>query len=713
MCFSYQIDDGPIRNQNVFDNKELPDDLKQACEDGGVMFHAHNAEFEINIWNELCVPRYGWPAMPPERWLCTAAKAAYFSLPRSLKLAGEALGFDAMMKKSMEGNELMKRLATRRVTSEWQDNHDIGQGMLFDVEKYDFSRPSDEDIQALMDYCDQDVVAERAIDDALPEWPQQEIDLWRLTVKINTKGLPINIEDVDRARLVRDECVARLESELRRITARSPYPIKSIGQSEQIRQYLRQHPELADLPNMRKETLEEIDRTKIDGNTLRVLEIRDQIGMTSVSKLDAMLERTMPDGRARNCLMYYGAQATGRFSAKKIQPHNFPRGSHSIDEITEFRQQLVDHGPEYIVSHVDDPVQKISSSLRSFIEAKEGNHLIVSDFGAIEVCVISWLCNEKGDLEALRNGKDPYILQASSAYGVDKDDVTKDQRQLGKVAVLGCGFGMGDTSYVEQCKSYGLTVSVRQARPIVRSYRQTHPAIVGMWKECDAAALAAIKDPGETIMAGEHLAFTYEEKGYMPRLRVDLPSGRAINYLTPVIHNIVAPWTQGFEGVMEFDGREETLDLLAQMGVKFTEPNGRILDKVFVPAKRYNKVTKSDRIKKFQLSPVEPQEIESIRFKGLVANNPNLAWKSVYGALFVQHATQGTARDLLCDAMIRQDRYGFELIANVHDEIVAEEPIGSWSHNLQTFEEIMTTPPTWAPDCPVRVEGFEAVRYAK
>lgn len=99
-----------------------------------------------------------------------------------------------------------------------------------------------------------------------------------------------------------------------------------------------------------------------------------------------------------------------------------------------------------------------------------------------------------------------------------------------------------------------------------------------------------------------------------------------------------------------------------------------------------------------------------VTYKGM-----NLAhkWttKRTYSGDVCQSAVQAVARDMLCNAMIYLDRAGFPIVLHVHDEIMAEMPVGAG--RFKEFERIMSTPATWAQDCPIAVEGWVGTRYQK
>ena len=112
----------------------------------GITIVAHNAPFELAIWNHICVPRYGWPPLRPERTLCTMAMAYAMALPGSLENASAALGLT--QQKDMAGHRLMMQMSRPRAiepdgTVVWWD---------------DFDKQ-----MQLAEYCKQDVRTEQAL----------------------------------------------------------------------------------------------------------------------------------------------------------------------------------------------------------------------------------------------------------------------------------------------------------------------------------------------------------------------------------------------------------------------------------------------------------------------------------------------------------------------------------------------------------------------
>ena len=82
-----------------------------------------------------------------------------------------------------------------------------------------------------------------------------------------------------------------------------------------------------------------------------------------------------------------------------------------------------------------------------------------------------------------------------------------------------------------------------------------------------------------------------------------------------------------------------------------------------------------------------------------------------YGPKLVENIVQGTARDVLAQAMMRLSRHGFAIVMHVHDEAVLEVPVGVSS--VSDICDIMAEPVPWSGGLPLRADGYECDFYQK
>lgn len=186
-----------------------------------------------------------------------------------------------------------------------------------------------------------------------------------------------------------------------------------------------------------------------------------------------------------------------------------------------------------------------SDMLRRSLLAQDGYVCVNYDASQIEVRVNACLANQYDLLGVFKSGGDPYSFMASDIYGIPaeqiyhgakklKDPAADLQRQTGKVAVLGLGFGMGAAKLQTTAMTqYGIHLTTDQAKHITKVYRNKMHRIVNFWKECDSV-LAILADggrmyfggpDGQTFLAdGNRVLFGHRVPG------IRLPDGMWLNY---------------------------------------------------------------------------------------------------------------------------------------------------------------------------------------
>ena len=157
--------------------------------------------------------------------------------------------------------------------------------------------------------------------------------------------------------------------------------------------------------------------------------------------------------------------------------------------------------------------------LKQSILAPEGCTLIDADSAQIEARVLAWLAGQDDLTQAFRDGEDVYKKMASRIYGVKEEDVTKDQRFVGKTTILGAGYGMGAQKFQNQLQTFGFDMELSEARRVIKIYREANYKINELWRDAQrylqSATAFGLKDvlkiEDGTIILPSGLKLRYED----------------------------------------------------------------------------------------------------------------------------------------------------------------------------------------------------------
>lgn len=513
-CMAFCFDDEAIGIW-LEDEAKLSPTLHAHVQRGGIVV-AHNAAFELAIWNGVCVPKYGWPPLKAEQCRCTMAQAYAMSLPGSLDKASAALG--VAQRKDLAGARVMMQLAKPKLDGTFWKPED-------DPDKFN----------RLYEYCKQDVEVERALDERMMQLSDQEQRLWVLDQKINQRGIQVDIASIDAAMKVVEVEKARLDKEMLRVTG------GVVGKCTEVQLLVKwiktQGVELKGLA--KADVIDALKLEDVPAAVRKALMLRQEAAKSSTAKLIAMKNRASKDGRVRGTLQYHGA-STGRWAGRGIQVQNFPRPrpgtkpKHIDDMFTHLRDR------DYIDMCYGPVLDAMADCLRGMIVAKPGYELIAMDFSAIEARVLAWLAGEEKVLDIFRTHGKIYEHAAAGIYNKKIEEVNKDERQIGKVAVLALGYGGGVGAFQSMARVYGVKVADDKADEIKKAWRESHKRIVRYWYDLEGAAINAV-DLGVVCKAGpigRQIAFV--KKGSF--LWCKLPNGRVLCYPYPVVKDTPTPW---------------------------------------------------------------------------------------------------------------------------------------------------------------------------
>lgn len=479
----------------------------------GGLLSAWNANFERTIWNNIMTGRYQWPDTRINQWRCTMAQASAMGLPRALGQAAAVLGVEEQKDKA--GAALMLRMARpRKVNADgtvtWWNTKDK--------------------VEALVAYCRQDVRTELSVAEVLNAMPDSERRLYQLDQRINDRGVKVDRDLIERVSKLANSASENIDAEIKRLTNGQ---VKAATNAMDLTAWLRGYD--LNVTSVDKQTVARM--LNIDGLhpiIKQVLKLRQDGAKSSTAKYDAMVNAADADDRMRGLLMYHGA-ATGRWSGRLVQPQNFPRPLKKNDELETIIAKLKadedvsEHGAGTVIA---------SDLLRSMLIAEDGHRLMFADYSAIEARVLAWVAGQNDLVETFRKGGDVYKEMASAIYNKSVDAISDNERQVGKMAILGCGYGMGGKRFAEQCATMGIKVDEDEAKRIVAVYREKNNRIAQYWRDVEQDFVDMVK-----------------EAGRVRSVELPLPSGRSLTYHNPRIIQRETPW-----GAMRDTAQVDTLN---------------------------------------------------------------------------------------------------------------------------------------------------------
>lgn len=653
LLFAYALGDEPAKVWDCTLDMAAPFELTTALADPDVVLIAHNAMFDRTVLHKR-----GY-RLPIHRWRCTMVKALAHGLPGSLGQLCSVLGIPADKAKDKDGKRLVQLFckpqpANRKIRRATRATH-----------RAEWER--------FVEYARLDVEAMREVDRRLPEWNYrgQELALWHLDQAINDRGF---LCDVDLARAAISAVEQAKEALANRTQELTDGQVVAATQRDALLAHIAAVYGLK-LDNLRGSTVEElIDDATLPAELRELLAVRRQASSTSVRKYQAVLDGVSRDGRLRGTLQFCGASRTGRWAGRVFQPQNLPRPTLPHERIETGIEALKAGCADLLFSNV---VELASSAVRGVVIAPKGKKLVVADLSNIEGRTLAWLAGEEWKLEAFRafdrgEGHDLYKLAYARAFGIAPEDVTKDQRQIGKVMELALGYEGGVGAFVTFAAAYGIDLEAMAAKALEtipervmdeakealemakrdgrtyglsdrawavcdalkRLWRYAHPAIATFWAKINSAAVMAV-ERGVAVDVRK-LRIDADREW----LRIRLPSGRYLCYREP-----------------RADG-------------------GRVT------------------------------------YAGVNQYTRQWSRSKTYGGKLAENVTQAVARDVLAASLPAIEDAGFQIVLTVHDEVIAEAPDTS-DYSAERLAALMATPPTWGEGLPLAAAGFETYRYRK
>ena len=468
--------------------------------DPNIIKTAHNASFE-----RACLAKAFGLELPPEQWRCTMVQAATLGLPSALADVGAALGLEKQ--KLTEGKNLIRFFCKpapdghRRLPSE-----------------------APEKWEQFRQYNVRDVDVESEIKEQLARFPrpQAEHDAWALDQRINDRGIRIDTGLLEKALELDKQYSAQLMAESKRVTG-----LENPRSDAQLKRWLAGRG--VETGSLDKEALPALLESAPDKITRRALELRQEMGKTSIKKYEAMKRALCQDGRVHNTLQFYGAGRTGRWAGRVVQTHNLPQNK--LKDLALARQLVKDGNFEMLEMAFGSPSLVLSQLIRTAFIPSAGCRFIIADYSAIEARVLAWLAGEKWVLEEFAGDGLIYEATAAMMFHAEKNDIKKggpkaDLRSKGKVATLACGY-QGSVGALINMGALKSGIPEDELPGIVKRWRKANANIVRYWHDVENAAIDAVQGQPSTRAHGVHFEC---KAGY---LFITLPSGRRLAYCKP------------------------------------------------------------------------------------------------------------------------------------------------------------------------------------
>jgi DNA polymerase len=511
ICAAYAFDDEDV--QLWWSHEPVPKRLADYFKSGG-QIRCHNAGFDRLItWYVVC-PDYKLSEPALDRWYCTAAQARANCAPGSLEDVGRFSG--AQMRKDHRGAQLIRLLCIPRPDGTFNEDPAL--------------------MQEFGEYAMQDVRAMRAISKAMRPLSELELQDYHVNERINDRGVLVDVPLCRAAIQYASDEVVEIQQIVTEVTEGAITSVRSPRMKQWVLD--RVGPQAKELMVVYKdgEKKYSIDKAvranlilmenadEIPPAVAEVIQCADDLWASSVAKFSRLADLAdVEDQRVRGAFVFAGGSATGRASSYGAQVHNFTRKC--ADEPDAVRTAMV-RGHSIVPKYGKRVTDVLKGMLRPALIPRAGMHLVVADWAAIEARANPWLSGV-GDakLDLFRTGADVYKVNAAATFGCSVDGVTKDQRQIGKVQELACGFAGGVGAFAAMGRAYGVLLPESDARRMVDGWRRANPWAPTYWQALESAYLRAMRNKGHEFKAGR---VTYYYDGV--HLWYMLPSGRVLNY---------------------------------------------------------------------------------------------------------------------------------------------------------------------------------------
>lgn len=723
LMLAWAFDDEPVEVWEI--KNPMPDKLRRGLEDDKQLLSAWNSTFE----------RYGFNILlgmflPIHRFVDPQASASYLSLPKDLDDVCEILGFPKELAKDKAGKKLIDMF------SQLTPNKKVrGEEKTFYF-RDETTNPVE--WQQFIEYCRQDVVAEREVKRKLTAMkvfplPEREQRIWIFDQTVNDRGIPVNVPWVRKA-----YALATRAKEEALISQEKLTGLENANSNQQMLAWAQDQGYAYN--SLEKEFVASALKynDKLTPLAKQVLEARKAASSTTYKKMGAILRQVCPDGRLRNQFLYMGSARCGRWSGNAVQLHNMARPEprfEDLDNVDWARAMIEAEDYEAIgywfgnacVTGTDPGcvLTVVKNCIRTSFEVAKGKRFNVCDLSAIETVVSAWfaecaglmkvfttyLCLDHPEYESSKPGHcgaclrrlermDPYLDFAMKMTGIPyislaRDIKSKDpaikaaakrHRQIAKPGVLGCVYRLSGGKIVwvdgiqttdglhKYAEDMGVDMTLEESNMVVRVFREAYKEIPDMWYALERAVADVLAEG--TV-----------------RVKRELGPG----------------------GCVKFD----KLTLKDKL-----TGNRRVILRIQLPSGRYlhyvDAQIESKKMPWQRTETVNGKQVLVDVYKPCLVyagtNQITKQWGEVtsHGGKIFENIVQGIARDVLSESLLKfENEADLPIVGHVHDEGISETDDDPLSAGPKQMETIMSRPITWAPGLPLAADGFEGKFYRK
>jgi len=632
--------DGPVYSWSIAEEHNVAIDLYETAVAEGWTIEAHNVDFEyamLDACDFLTSPKI-------EQMACSAALCRKATIPHSL--AGASKCLKTSVEKQAIGQSLIRTFSNQNNDGSYYGPDSEGERTVDGVK-----RSYRELWGMFVKYCEADVEAERQIAKKLKHFHFSETEMagLRATIKINKQGIPINREPLNRAIDFVENEGGSLEDEFKNLTG--------LKRTQTVK-LLKWFPEQGyDQKSLGANPRGLADRSAMTPLGLKALEMYEILAYSSVSKLKTIERRMSSDDRLRGEFSFWGARRTGRWASLGVNMQNLRRPTIENAELgyecfkadKDFKAQ----DAEYLFSA--SPQEFTASILRNFVEYTDDRMLLDYDYSNIELRVGAWIVGQEEQLELFRNDIDLYKMIASTIFGKPVEDITKDERFVGKVAALSSLFQSSARKLWQTCAAWGQPIDKEVAQQATDMFRSEYCEFPEAWRAYAESAKRAILKPNVKVKVDVAVPIFMEvitEDVPFPYMEISLPSGRKVYYAQPTITRVQQKYVHLVTG---------------------------------------------------KVTHFESDSIRYINYSGVAGNR-----KATYGGDLFQTTVQAIAADIILSGCLKAINQGFEPIALVHDQILCEDG------DSKGLQKAFCHKPEWlGEDFPLASTGGRVKRYSK